>query len=74
MARSVERLTLKSLCHEMKIAPTLARDRLRTAARQPKRFPALAKAHKPRQPWEWLRGSGAEKEARTVLASQKPEL
>ena len=67
MAKSVELPTLKFLCAELGVTPTIARDRLRTAARQPKWYPALAKTHKPNQPWEWTKGSAAEREVREVL-------
>ena len=32
-----------------------------------KAHPELAKARKPRTPWQWVKGSAAEKSARTVL-------
>lgn len=64
-----EVVTLKALCTELSIDPYEAREKLRIAAREPKKFPELAKAHKPRQPWEWAKGSGAEKEARSVLGA-----
>lgn len=34
--------------------------------------PELAKARKPRTPWQWLKGSAAEKEARRALQPKKP--
>jgi hypothetical protein len=64
-----ELVTLKALCAELKLAPRQAREKLRTAVREPKKYPNLSKAHKPRQPWEWAKGSGAEKEARVALAA-----
>lgn len=48
-------VTLKALCEEMKIDPRIAREKLRIAVREPKKFPELAKAHKPRSVWEWRR-------------------
>ncbi len=60
---------LKAICAEMKLDPRLAREKLRIAAREAKKFPEPAKAHKPRSAWEWAKGSQAEKEARTALAS-----
>ena len=62
-------ISLKAICAEMKLDPRLAREKLRIAAREAKKFPELAKAHKPRSAWEWAKGSQAEKEARTALAS-----
>lgn len=62
-------VSLKAICAEMKLDPRLAREKLRIAAREAKKFPELAKAHKPRSAWEWAKGSPAEKEARTALAS-----
>lgn len=61
-------ISLKALCGEMKIDPRVAREKLRIAAREPKKFPELAKAHKPRSAWEWPKGSEAEKQARAALA------
>jgi hypothetical protein len=62
-----ETITLKAMCAELKIEPRIAREKLRTALREPKTFPNLAKGHKPRQAWEWAKGSTAEKEARAAL-------
>lgn len=61
-------ITLKQLCTELKLDPREARERLRSAARDPKKNPELAKLHKPRAAWSWVKGSAGEKEARTVLA------
>jgi len=47
--------------------PKEARERLRDAVRDPKKYPELAKAHKPRAPWQWLKGSAGEKEVRSLL-------
>ena len=47
---------LKALCSELKLDPRLAREKLRIAAREAKKFPELAKAHKPRSAWEWPKG------------------
>lgn len=60
-------ITLKQLCAELKIDPREARERLRSAARDPKKQPELAKARKPRTPWQWVKGSAAEQEARAAL-------
>lgn len=60
-------ITLKVLCEELKIDPREARERLRAAASDAKVNPELAKARKPRTPWQWVKGSAAEKEARNTL-------
>lgn len=60
-------ITLKQLCAELKLNPREARERLRSAAREPKKNPELAKMHKPRAPWSWVKGSAGEKEVRTLL-------
>lgn len=62
-------ITLKALCLELKIDPRVAREKLRIAAREGKKFPELAKAHKPRSAWEWVKGSEEEKEARSALVA-----
>jgi len=58
---------LKAMCAEMKLDPRIAREKLRIAVREAKKYPELAKAHKPRSAWEWSKGSLAEKEARGAL-------
>ncbi|MEL6325075.1 MAG: hypothetical protein AAFQ84_12680 [Pseudomonadota bacterium] len=65
-------VTLKAICDELKIDPREARERLRSAASDAKANPELAKARKPRTPWQWVRGSAAEKEARRALQPNKP--
>ena len=65
----VDVVTLKQLCTELKIDSHEAREKLRFASREPKKYPELAKAHKPRQPWEWAKDSPALKEARAVLTA-----
>jgi hypothetical protein len=65
----MEATTLKSICADLKIDPRVAREKLRAAIREPKKYPNLAKAHKPRQPWAWAKGSPAEKEARAALSA-----
>lgn len=62
-------ITLKAICEELKIDPREARERLRAAVTDSKANPELAKARKPRTPWQWVRESGAEKEARNVLTA-----
>jgi hypothetical protein len=49
----MEATTLKSICAELKIEPRVAREKLRAAIREPKKYPDMAKAHKPRQRWQW---------------------
>ena len=62
-------VSLKAICAESKLDPRLAREKLRIAAREAKKFPELAKTHKPRSAWEWARGSEAEKQAREALTA-----
>ena len=61
-------VTLKALCEELKIDPREARERLRAAVSDAKANPELAKARKPRTPWQWVMGSAAEKAARSILS------
>src|SRR5689334_1889238 len=68
-AASEAKISLKAICSEMKLDPRIAREKLRLAARDAKKFPELAKAHKPRSAWEWPKGSLAEQEARTALVA-----
>lgn len=67
--KSPEIVTIKLLCKELKLDPRDAREQLRAAARDGKKNPELAKLHKPRTPWQWIKGSAAEKEARAALGS-----
>lgn len=60
-------ITLKALCEELKIDPCEAREKLRAAASDAKANSELAKARKPRSPWQRVKGSVAEKEARSIL-------
>ncbi|WP_299374957.1 hypothetical protein [uncultured Tateyamaria sp.] len=60
-------VTLKAICEELKIDPREARERLRAVASDAKANPELAKARKPRTPWQWVKGSAAEKEALRAL-------
>jgi hypothetical protein len=62
-------ITLKQLCADLKIAPREARERLRAAARDAKKHPELAKLHKPRAPWSWVKGSKAFDEAKKALSA-----
>ncbi|NKX47764.1 hypothetical protein HGG67_05930 [Rhodobacteraceae bacterium R_SAG8] len=49
-------ISLKTLCEELKIDPPEAREKLRAAANDAKANPELAKARKPRTPWQWEKG------------------
>lgn len=60
-------ISLKMLCKELKLDPRFAREKLRLATREPKKFPELYRSHKPNTSWAWVPGSLAEKEARSVL-------
>ena len=50
---TIEMVTLKQLCAELKVNPREARERLRLAVRASKKSPELAKSHKPGHTWEW---------------------
>lgn len=65
-------ITLKAICLELKIDPREAREKLRTAVSEAKANPELAKARKPRTPWQWVKGSSAEKEVRGVVSVEYP--
>lgn len=65
---ATEIITLKQLCAELKLDSREARERLRAAVSDAKKNPELAKMHKPRSPWQWVKCSTAEKEARSVLS------
>jgi hypothetical protein len=60
-------ITLKQICTELKLDPRESRERLRAAARDAKKYPELAKTHKARAPWTWVKGSSGEKEARVAV-------
>jgi hypothetical protein len=66
-------ITLKQICTELKLDPRESRERLRAAARDAKKHPELAKAHKARAPWTWVKGSPGEKEARAAVKGLAPE-
>jgi hypothetical protein len=66
---TIETITLKQLCTELKIPPREARERLCLAVRDTKKNPELARSHKPGQAWEWPKGSPALKEVRTALTT-----
>lgn len=60
-------ITLKQICTELKLDPRESRERLRAAARDAKAYPELAKTHKARALWTWVKGSAVEKEARVAV-------
>lgn len=62
-------VTLNELCKELNIDPREARMMLRLAAKKKNDYPALAKDHLPRQPWEWAKGSKGLAEARKALTA-----
>jgi len=66
-------ITLKQICTELKLDPRESRERLRAAARDAKKHPELAKTHKARAPWTWVKGSPGEKEARAAVKGLPPE-
>jgi hypothetical protein len=66
---TIEMVTLKQLCTELKADPREAREKLRIAVRDTKKNPELAKSHKPGRSWEWPKNSPALKEVRVVLSS-----
>ena len=61
-------IALVDLCDELKMKPRDARMLLRLAVSKKTEYPALAKQHVPRQPWQWEAGSKALDEARKALA------
>jgi outer membrane murein-binding lipoprotein Lpp len=61
-------ITLKALCAELKIDPREAREKLRAAVSDAKANPELAKARKPRTPWQWVKSSESEQAARKILS------
>jgi len=63
-----EIITLKQLCEELNIAPRKARIKLREAIKE---NPELAKNHKSRTQWRWVKGSEEWKEIEERLTSQK---
>ena len=63
-------ITLKALCEELKIDPREAREKLRAAVSDVKANPELAKARKPRTPWQWLKGSRSLAEARRTISTK----
>jgi len=66
---TIETVTLKQLCTELKVDPREAREKLRLAVRDTKKNPELAKSHKPGHAWEWPKSSLALKEVRAALSA-----
>jgi len=64
---------LKDLCAEQKVPAREARARLRWAVKNPKDYPELSKAHKPREAWKWEKGSLACKEAAIAIGKAVPK-
>ncbi|TGD63370.1 hypothetical protein EYC08_13890 [Tabrizicola sp. WMC-M-20] len=64
-------VTLKAICDELKLDPREARERLRAAVCDATINPEMAKVRKSRTPWQWVKGSAAEKEARLILQPAK---
>jgi hypothetical protein len=60
-------ITLSALCAELKHDPKLARAKLRSAVKDAKQFPELAKSHTARKGWEWPKGSPAIAEVRKAI-------
>lgn len=65
--KPTEVVSLKMLCIGMKIDTRDARIKLRSAVKNPKRYPVLSKSYVPRQPWQWAKDSLAHKEAVKAL-------
>ena len=59
-----EIITLKQLCEELNIAPRKARIKLREAIKE---NPELAKNHKSRTQWRWVKGSEEWKEIEELI-------
>jgi hypothetical protein len=55
------KVSLKAICAELKLDRRVAREKLRIAVRDAKKFPDLARAYKPRSAWEWPKGSPGRK-------------
>jgi hypothetical protein len=66
---TIEMVTLKQLCTELKVDRREARERLRLAVRDTKKNPELAKSHKAGHAWEWPKSSPALKEVRAALTA-----
>lgn len=65
-------ITLADLCTEMKLDQREARMTLRLAVKDKKAYPDLGADHQPRQPWQWVKGSPAEAQARKALSATPP--
>jgi hypothetical protein len=65
-------VTLAALCAELKLDQREARMSLRLAVKDKKTYPDLGVDHLPRQPWQWVKGSPAEAQARKALSAPIP--
>jgi hypothetical protein len=63
-------VTLKAICDELKVDPREARERLRAAVSDAKSNPEMARTRKSRTPWQWVKGSPEEVEARIALSNR----
>lgn len=61
-------ITLADICTAMKLNQREARMMLRLAVKDRKTYPDLGADHLPRQPWQWVKGSAAEAQARKALS------
>ena len=66
-------ITLKDVCKEHKLCPRISRMLLRDAVKDNKKYPNLAKQYKPRNAWEWQKGSKEHEEALKVLKPTTPQ-
>lgn len=61
------KIPLKNICAELKVNPREARERLRLAVKNAKKYPNLAKGRKPGEAWEWPDKSTALTEAKKAI-------
>ena len=59
-------VTLQQICTELKVDPTAARVKLRSAMEDAKNYPTIAK-HKKGESWSWKKRDAAIKEVRALL-------
>lgn len=67
MKTQTKTVTLKEICREHKLCPRLSRMLLRDAIKDEKKYPNLAKHHKPRTAWMWNINSKELEEAVKIL-------
>lgn len=65
-------VTLADICTAMKLNQREARIMLRLAVKDKKTYPDLATDRVARQPWQWVKGSAAEAQARKALSAPIP--